>query len=194
MDADYSIELGRDDPVLDLPWTDPSGKLAYFDLKRHPELLEKIEEARTHRELAELLTKLNSPRSAVESAKCDVWSTTELSAGEDIYNASRKFASYVDIVFSDIAQRSSFAFHEGFVKKLAELLRRAPEIPSSVEICVRRCFFGGNVNVREGFYLTVYANGFGNNEAEARRNWAVALQLVGNAILQLSSRQQEGPR
>ncbi len=28
MDADFSIELGREDPVLDFPWSDPSGKLA----------------------------------------------------------------------------------------------------------------------------------------------------------------------
>ena len=34
MDADFSIELGREDPVLDFPWKDPAGKLAYVDLKR----------------------------------------------------------------------------------------------------------------------------------------------------------------
>jgi len=191
MDADFSIELGPEDPVMDLPWTDPSGKLAYFDVKRHPELLEQIEEARSHPELAEFLTKLNSPRSAVETAKCDAWSTTELTADEDIHNASHKFASYVDVVFSDIERRPSFSVHEEFAKKLAELLRRAPEVPSSVEICVRRCYFGGEDDVRKGFYFTVYANGYGNDEAEARRNWVVALQLMGNAILQLSSRQEK---
>ena len=39
MDADFSIELGREDPVLDFPWKDPAGKLAYVDLKRRPELM-----------------------------------------------------------------------------------------------------------------------------------------------------------
>ena len=45
MDADFSIELSREDPVLDFPWKDPHGKVAYFDLKRHPELLASIAEA-----------------------------------------------------------------------------------------------------------------------------------------------------
>ena len=47
MDADFSIELGREDPVLDFPWKDPTGKLAYVDLKRHPELMAQIEEAQS---------------------------------------------------------------------------------------------------------------------------------------------------
>ena len=39
MDPDFSIELGREDAVLDFPWTDPAGKVAYVDLKRRPELM-----------------------------------------------------------------------------------------------------------------------------------------------------------
>ena len=81
MDADFSIELGREDPVLDFPWKDPAGKLAYVDLKRHPELLASIEEAEQFPELGEFLRTLNSPRSMVETAKCDAWATTELTRG-----------------------------------------------------------------------------------------------------------------
>jgi hypothetical protein len=77
----------------------------YFDLKRHPELIAKVEEAEKFPELADFLLKVNSARSAVESAKCDVWATTELSAEEEIFNASHKFASYVDLVFLDVGQR-----------------------------------------------------------------------------------------
>ena len=72
MDADFSVELGHDDSVLDFPWTDPAGGLAYFDLKRHPELITCIEEAEKFPELAEFLRTVNSARSTVESAKCDV--------------------------------------------------------------------------------------------------------------------------
>src|SRR5208282_2533865 len=104
MDADFSIELGREDPVLDFPWTDPAGKLAYFDLKRQPALIAKVEEAEQFPELAEFLRTVNSALSLVESAKCDVWTTAELSAEEEIFNASHKFASYVDLVFSDVGQ------------------------------------------------------------------------------------------
>lgn len=186
MDADFSVELGGEDPVLDFPWTDASGKLAYVDLKRHPELLAQVEEAKQHPELAEFLRCVNSKRSAVESAKCDVWATTELTPEEEIFGASHKFTSYVDLVLSDTAPRLSFPEHERFAKRLAALLGRAPEMSASTEVCVRRCFFGEGTETHEGFYFTVYVNGYGNDEAAARRGWAIALQLVENAVLQLS--------
>jgi hypothetical protein len=187
MDADFVVELGRDDPVLDFPWTDPSGKLAYFDLKRQPELLAKIEEAQKFPELGGFLRAVNSASSVVESAKCDVWTTTELTAEEDIYNAAHKFASYVDLVFSDIARRSAFPTHEDFAKRLTELLRRAPEMSASAEICIRRCFFGNDGEACEGFYFTLYINGYGSDEVNAFRSWEMALKLAANAIAQLPS-------
>ena len=186
MDADFSVELGHDDPVLDLPWEDPTGRLAYFDLKRQPELLAHIEEAKKFPELAEFLRTLNSARSLLESAKCDAWATTELSAEEEIFDASHKFASYVDLVFSG-DERWSFDRHEGFAKQLVALLSRAPETSSSMELCVRRCFFGEAREVREGFYFSVYVNGYGDDEAVARKNWAIGMKLVASAILQLSA-------
>jgi hypothetical protein len=187
MDADFSVELGGEDPVLDFPWTDASGRLTYFDLKRHPELLARVEEAKELPELAEFLGCVNSARSAVESAKCDVWATQELTTEEEVFAASHKFACYVDLVLSEIGQRQSFPEHERFAKRLAALLRRAPEMSSSAEVCVRRCFFGEGSETREGFYFTVYVNGYGNEEAAARRNWTIGMKLVGSAVVQLSA-------
>jgi len=186
MDADFSVELGREDPVLDFPWTDAAGRLAYFDVKRHPELLAQVEEASELPELAEFLRCVNSARSEVESAKCDAWTTTELTPEEEIFAASHKFASYVDLVLSNADHRQSFPEHERFAKRLVALLRRAPEMSSSAEVCVRRCFFGGASAAREGFYFTVYVNGYGNDEAVARQNWAIGMKLLGSAIVQLS--------
>ncbi|HKM48240.1 MAG TPA: hypothetical protein VJX69_11665 [Terriglobales bacterium] len=186
MDADFSIELGREDPVLDFPWKDPAGKLAYVDLKRRPELMAAIEEAAQFPELREFLRTLNSPRSMVETAKCDAWATSELNAEEEIYNASHKFASYVDVVFSDIDARLSLFAHEQFARKLVALLQRAPETPSAAEVCVRRGYFAADGGVREGCYCTLYVSGYGGDEAGARLNWGVGLKLVGNAVVQLS--------
>ncbi len=80
MDADFLIELGREDPAPDFPWTDPAGKFAYVDLKRCPELMARIEEAEEFPELGNFLRAMNSARSMVETAKCDAWATRELSA------------------------------------------------------------------------------------------------------------------
>lgn len=211
MDAEFSIELGHDDAALDFPWTDPTGKLAYVDVKRHPELLSQIEEAEKFLELREFLHSVNSPRSVVETAKCDAWATADLTPEEEIYDSSHKFLSYVDMVFSTPGEspspgrppvdsppldrlpldrrsldRRSLPDHQQFATNLASLLRRAPETPSAVEICVRRCYFGAPADVQEGFYCTVYVTGYGNDEAGARQNWAVGLKLTANAILQIS--------
>jgi hypothetical protein len=187
MDADFSIELGREDPVLDFPWTDPSAKLAYVDLKRRPELMAEIEEAASFPELGEFLRAINSAPSMVETAKCDAWATTELSVEEDVYDASHKFGSYVDVVFSDIATRLSLTAHEQFARKLVELLRRTPETPSAVEVCVRRCYFRDEGGVREGCYFTLYVSGYGNDEASARQNCGMTFKLMGDAMIQLSA-------
>ena len=187
MDADFSIELGREDPVLDFPWSDPDGKLRYLDLKRQRELLLEIEEARHFPELAEFLRAVNSAISMVESAKCDAWTTGELAPEEEIFGASHKSVSYVDLVFSRADHRESFPFHEHFAKRLVELLRRTPETPAAAEVNVRRCCFRESDAAREGYFFTVYVTGYGQDEAQSRRNRAIGLKLTANAVLQLSA-------
>ncbi len=189
MDADFSIELGTKIRCWIFLGTDPAGKLAYVDLKRHPELLATIEEAKKFPELGEFLRTINSSRSALEMAKCDVWETTELNAEEEIYNAAHKFASYVDVLFTEDDARPTLPAHEQFARKLVELLHRAPETPSAAEVCVRQCYYGADDGIREGFFFTLYVSGYGNDSAGARQNWAVGLKLTGNAIVQLSAGQ-----
>ncbi len=186
MDADFSIELGREDPVLDFPWTDPDGRLAYFDLKRQPETLVHVEEGKHFPELAEFLRAVNSAISMVESAKCDAWATEELGPEEEVWGAAHKFASYVDLFFSRSDQRESFPSHERFAKRLVELLRQTPETPSAAEVCVRRSYYTEKGKTRDGFYFTIYVSGYGDDQARARQNWEIGLKLVAHAVLQLS--------
>jgi hypothetical protein len=187
MDADFSIELGREDPVLDFPWKDPAGQFTYRDLKRHPEFLARIDEAGKFPDLGEFLRVINSARSLVETAKCDAWETMELSSEEEIYDASHKCASYVDVVFSALDVQQSLPNHEQFARKLVDLLRRVPETPAAAEVCVRRCYFAEAGGIREGFYCTLYVSGYGKDSAGARQNWGVGLRLMANAIGQLSA-------
>jgi hypothetical protein len=182
MDADFSIELGREDPVLDFPWTDPAGKLAYVDLKRHPELIASIEEAESFPELKAFLLAANSARSGVETAKCDAWATTDLNAEEDVYSASHKFACYVDVVFSSADTRLTFAAHEQAARTLVESLRRTPELPAAAEVCVRRCYFDEG-DPQAGFYFTFYMAGYGNDPMVAVRNCGAGLRLLSNGLL-----------
>ena len=128
---------------------------------------------------------MNSPGGILETAKCDTWSSTEINPEEEIFGAAYKFGSYVDILFSQEASRCSFAEHEQFAKRITQLLKRVPEIPAAAELLVRRCFYHVGGETCEGFYITLYLFGYGDDEAQARQRWAIALKLVENAIRQV---------
>ena len=184
MEADYAVELGADDETLELPWAAADGGPRYFDLKHHPELLLNVEEASRVPELAEFLLVINSPAGILETAKCDTWWSTEINPEEEIFEATHKFCSYVDIVLSQ-ESRYSFPDHEQFAKRVTQLLKRVPEIPAAAELLVRRAFYHVGGEVREGFYITFYLFGYGDDEPQARQRWAIILKLVENAIRQV---------
>jgi hypothetical protein len=187
VEADFAVELGADDETLELPWAADDGGPRYYDLKRQPELLLEIEEASRAPELAEFLAAMNSPANILETAKCDTWSSTEINPEEDIFGATHKFCSYVDILFSQETSRCSFAEHEQFAKRITQLLKRVPEIPAAVELLIRRCFYHAGDEIREGFYITLYVFGYGHDEPQALQRWAIAVKLTENAIRQASS-------
>jgi hypothetical protein len=140
MHADFSVELGREDPALELPWSSPDPHVRYFDLKSHPELVQQISEAVAHPELCSLLSRINAAGFPLATAKCDAWSSREVDPEEEIFG-DRKFVSYIDLVFVNEGDRCSFEKHESFAKGLCQLLGHAPEIAATVELVIRRCYY-----------------------------------------------------
>ncbi len=193
MDADYSVELGSDDDVLDFPWAAPEQNLRYYDLKNQPDLLLFISEATEYQELGRYLTTVNSPASALLTAKCDVWTEDDLSEVEEIYEARTKLASYVDHLFAGPGDgaddpRFSFERHERLAQRLVELLSRVPPISAAVEAIIRRCYYHSDESAeRMGYYLTIYVSGYGDDAVDARQHWSIALDLLQNVLLQLSA-------
>lgn len=188
MQADYSVELGREDETLEFPWASPDGGPRYHDLKRHPEAIAEIEEAVRFPELGEFLPTINAAAGSLETAKCDAWMSREINPEEEIFGQPCKFGSYVDLLFTDTAIRFSFEAHERFVKSVVKLLQCVPEIPASAEFLLRRCFYHEGDDLRDGFYMTCYLFGYGLDEAKARQQWAMALKLCSNALAQLNAR------
>jgi len=184
--ADFAVELGADDETLDMPWAAEEGGPCYYDLKRSPELVLNIEEAQRVQELGEFLCAVNAAAGVFETAKCDVWPSTEINPEEEIFAATHKFGSYVDLLFSDASSRFSFPQHEQLAKQLTQLLQRAPEIPAAAEFLIRRCYHREEETIRDGFYITFYLFGYSNDEIQSRQRWSIALKLVQNAIRQLS--------
>ena len=187
MEAYFAVELGADDEVLDLPWASADSAVRYYDLKRHPDLLIYVKEVQRLAALEDFLTAINSSVSVLETAKCDAWHTTEMQPEEEIFGANSKFASYIDLLFSDEPRRFSFSEHEQMATRLTQLLRRVPEIPATAEFLVRRCHYHHEEETRDGFYITFYLFGYGDDEPQAQQRWAIGLKLVENAIRQISA-------
>jgi len=140
MQADFAVELGPDAPALEIPWHSNDPQVRYYDLKNHPELVQQLPEAQAYPELASFLSRINAAGFSLTSAKCDAWSTSEVTPEEEIFG-DRKFVSYIDLVFVDQEDRCSFEEHEVFVKELCRLLSHAPEIPAAVELVIRHCYY-----------------------------------------------------
>jgi hypothetical protein len=187
VEAYFAVELGADDEVLDLPWASADSAVRYYDLKRQPDLLIYVKEAQRLAAVEEFLSAINSSVSVLETAKCDAWHTTEMRPEEEIFGANCKFASYIDLLFSDEPRRFSFSEHEQRAARLTQLLRRVPEIPAAAEFLVRRCHYHHEDETRDGFYITFYLFGYGDDEPQAQQRWAIGLKLVENAIRQISA-------
>ncbi|HEY1525628.1 MAG TPA: hypothetical protein VGH51_05260 [Candidatus Angelobacter sp.] len=140
MHADFSVELGRDDPALELPWRSDDPQVRYYDLKSHPELVLQIPEAAAYPPLSAFLTRINAPGFPLATAKCDAWHSSEVEPEEEIFG-DRKFVSYIDLVFEDESIRCSLEKHEAFARELCRLLGHAPEIAATVELVIRRCYY-----------------------------------------------------
>jgi hypothetical protein len=156
MHADFSVELGRDDAALELPWSSADPAVRYYDLKNHPELLQEIPEAMAHPELGAFLARINAAGFPLATAKCDAWASREVTPEEEIFG-DRKFVSYIDLVFEDAVARCSFEKHEAFAKALCRLLSQTPEIPAAVEVVIRRCYYHGE----SSFLATAHEAGAG---------------------------------
>jgi hypothetical protein len=184
--AEWNVELAADDLTLEIPWSSKDHGVRFFDLKRQPELLLEIREACVYSELAQFLSWANSPDSPFETAKCDAWTSRKLEAEEQVFGELCKFGSYVDLLFANPATRAQFSANEQFVQGLARLLRHAPEMASAAEFTLRRCrdHRAESRRYENCFYINVYLHGYGEDEQQARKRWAIALTMAQNAMIQ----------
>ncbi len=189
MDADYSVELGSEDPVLEFPWKSEDGNLQFIDLRAHPERITQVTEAREYPALISVLVKLNAGDSRFQTAKCDVWHDDQLDPAEDIYSATTKVSSYLDVLFADIRcdSISNFGLFEALAKRLTAMLDDEEQPLSAVEVVIRRLYLRDTGET--GYYMTVYVSGYGGDRIEAEGNWAVALDRLAGAFAELSSDQ-----
>jgi hypothetical protein len=194
MHAEWSVDIGPESECLEVPWRSEDGMQRYYDLREQPELLLYIRETHENRELGELLAAINAPEFFLSTAKCDIWSTDtfqEQNEEERELKLMYKFASYVDVVLSDAVSRYTFNSHENFVKTLCELFGHVPEFAARAECVIRRCFFHTDAakdGSEDGYAVSIYLSGFGNDDLSARKSWVIAMKLLENALRQMNVR------
>ncbi len=171
MEADWSVEIGGDSPVIEASWS------GFVDLRRLPKKIGELEEVRRFPTLGWALTELNSFGSAIWTSKCDVWSMIavnidpdEMGAAPSDMKAGR--ACYLDILLREKTFFSSFERQERWVRDLTRRLKSI-ELPKvRVDLVVRRAF----AENRRGYGLTVYCSACGPDSEAARTSLEEALR------------------
>jgi hypothetical protein len=173
MEADWAAEVGADLPVIDADWA------GCMDLLANPEQVGRIEEAAQHPALREALLRLNAPESPVRTSKCDVWAldAAEVDPPEFGCVLNTTFvglACYVDLVARDAELFGSFERHESWAVASVRRMRLAESGSGRVDLVIRAAHAAG----RDGFGLTLYAAGCGEDARVAQAAWSAILQVA----------------
>src|ERR1700733_7019895 len=134
--SEWSAECSADDPVLVVPWSDPSDASRKFvDLRENPYDLDHLPEAERYPPLMHALRALNATRSPVFTAKSDAWplDPDELEAlhihiGVEANEAPAGFASYIGLLARDRSLFASFHLQEQLLRRLTPPATPNPSI------------------------------------------------------------------
>jgi hypothetical protein len=183
--SEWSAECSVDDPVLVVPWSDPSdSNRRFIDLRENPYDLDHLPEAERFPPLMHALRALNAPRSAVFTAKCDAWPLDEeevaaLRAELNVIaeESPAGFGSYIDILWRERSIFASFHLQEQMLHRLTR--HAAPlEHPYAMLDCILRPAMVDLAGPQEGFAVSLYVKAIGHDAASAEQNWAAALDAV----------------
>jgi hypothetical protein len=185
--SEWSVECAADDPVLVVPWSDPSdlsGERRFIDLRENPYDLDHLPEVEQHPPLMHALRALNAPRSPVFTAKCDAWPLDDdeleqlhLDLDVSAEEMPAGFGSYIDILWRE---RSIFVSFHQQEQMLHRLTRHATlqDFPYAILDCVIRAAMVDLTGPQEGFAVSLYVKALGHNAQSAEENWAAALDAV----------------
>jgi hypothetical protein len=185
--SEWSAECSADDPVLVVPWSDPTdstGNRRFIDLRENPYDLDHLPEAEQFPPLMHALRALNAARSPVFTAKCDAWPLhaedlhalqVELDVSPD--EAPAGFGSYIDLLWRERSLFASFHLQEQMLHRLTR--HAAPlEHPYAMLDCILRPAVIDLTGPQEGFAVSLYVKALGHDERAAATNWSSSLDAV----------------
>jgi hypothetical protein len=185
--SEWSVECSADDPVLVVPWSDPSdrtGNRRFIDLRENPYDLDHLPEAEQFPPLMHALRALNAARSPVFTAKCDAWPLdgeeldalrVNLDVGAD--EAPAGFGSYIDILWRERSLFASFHMQEQMLHRLTRLAAPLEHSYAMLD-CILRPAMVDLTGPQEGFAVSLYVKAVGHDAQAAEANWASALNDV----------------
>jgi hypothetical protein len=193
MEADWSVALAADDPVIMVPWAasaEDAHKCRFLDLRLDPSLIEEIDEARSSSALRAALLQLNDHASPLWTAKCDAWASSvdegaepydpyEMNAesGDTFFGAG----SYVDLVPRSGGLLSSFERQERWMREMTERLRVIPRSAARVDFVLRRA----EVDSVPGFAVTWFVEGCGATPQRAAQAWSEAFDCALGVVMDI---------
>jgi len=186
--SEWSAECSADDPVLVVPWSDPSdltGNRRFIDLRENPYDLDHLPEAEQFPPLMHALRALNATRSPVFTAKCDAWplDAEELEALRvhlevDVHEAPAGFGSYIDILWRERTVFASFHLQEQMLRRLSRLAAPLEHSYAMLDCTIRPAMVDLAGPAQEGFAVSLYVKAVGHDAQSAEANWASALEAV----------------
>ncbi|MDQ2835425.1 MAG: hypothetical protein M3Y50_17130 [Acidobacteriota bacterium] len=185
--SEWSAECSADDPVLVIPWSDPSdptGNRRFVDLRENPYDLDHLPEAERYPALLHALRALNAARSPVFTAKCDAWALEDedlrrlrLELDVSVDDAPFGFCGYIDVLWRE---RSVFASFHQQQQMLHRMERHAAALhqPYALLECVIRPAMVDLTGPQEGFAVSMYVKAVGHDAGTAEANWSAGLEAV----------------
>lgn len=164
MEADWSVEIGPDAPVIDTGWP------GWIDLPADPralrEAVEHLSEVRCFPALGAAIARLNQPTSGFATTKCDFWlgdhPVDPLEYDAQPADAQCEAACYVDLLpreadAESTGERSlpgSLDQAEHWARSLVAQLRAIPCPHARVELVLREAFRGAAATLGATFYVS----------------------------------------
>jgi hypothetical protein len=182
MEADWSVEIGKELPVIAVPWE------GFVDLRKDIARIREISEAVCTPSLAEALVRFNAPQSHLFTTKCDRWllAADEIDALEFDAKAEDTragIACYVDVISRRDSLFSSFTAHEKWSRATVKALRAIALPQCRLDFVVRPAV----IDNLEGFGITFYVAACARNQEAARPIFEAALNHAIAATIETSA-------
>ncbi len=181
MEADWSVEIGPDLPMIVVPWE------GFVDLRHDPSLASGFSETVNLPVLAQSLIRLNQENSQVLTSKCDLWLLSadeidplEFDAKKE--DACQGVACYIDIIACLASLFASFSAHETWVRSATDKMRGIQMPQARIDLVIRPSI----VDERDGYALTLYVASCGATGDAARAILRAALQAATTITMELA--------